>query len=530
MTRAVRVRGAAGAFAVSLLGSILSPSPARAAEPAHATPPAPPQATPAPGPDFRDLEAAIWKEIAVGTIPSAALAVARNGQIVYERAFGLADREGKVAATVHTPYPLASATKPIVATALMILVERGKVDLDAPALRYLHAARGGDGAPALLGAYTVRQLLNHTSGLGTYAAISYGPQAGTGPGLVERLRHYGFAAQAPGVVSEYSNLGYGLLGAIVADQGGGSLPGFLAKEVFGPLGMGDSRLVDSPATPPGGAQKYDAAGTRIEPSYNDTPGAGNAWASVHDFVRFGMFHLSPETRGADAILRPESKRRMRSTIEPGAYYPYYGNASYGLGWYFRATNGEPALVWHEGGMPGASTILVLLPRQGIVASVLINATDKNDVAHGWANRLLQTLDPTYTPAAFEATEGMRPYGAEPEWSGRWEGSVRIDEQEISCALTFAGGGKIQVEFPGRKADDLLPAQATFGGLLSGDLLLATLPATLPAHDVVQKPGGYVLLRLLRRGDQLRGTMIAYASPERLEHLFPFAVSLKKKGE
>ena len=55
------------------------------------------------------------------------------------------------------------------------------------------------------------------------------------------------------------------------------------------------------------------------------------------------------------------------------------------------------------------------------------------------------------------------------------------------------------------------------------------PATLPAREVTQKPGGYVLFRLLRRGDQLTGTMIAYASPERLEHLFPFVVTLRKKG-
>ncbi|HKO57108.1 MAG TPA: hypothetical protein VJ276_14620 [Thermoanaerobaculia bacterium] len=69
-------------------------------------------------------------------------------------------------------------------------------------------------------------------------------------------------------------------------------------------------------------------------------------------------------------------------------------------------------------------------------------------------------------------------------------------------------------------------QSTFSALTNGDLLLGTFAATLPAADVAQKPGGYVLLRL-RHADELTGTMIAYASPEGLRHLYPFAVRLRR---
>ena len=73
---------------------------------------------------------------------------------------------------------------------------------------------------------------------------------------------------------------------------------------------------------------------------------------------------------------------------------------------------------------------------------------------------------------------------------------------------------------------MLPQGATFKALVNGDLLLGTFTGTLPGSDVIQKPG-YVLVRLVRRGDRLAGTMIAYATPEGLRHLYPFAVQLRR---
>ena len=116
----------------------------------------------------------------------------------------------------------------------------------------------------------------------------------------------------------------------------------------------------------------------------------------------------------------------------------------------------------------------------------------------------------------------------PEFLGRWEGSVRIDGKELPWALNFEAEGSICAEFSGRARGDLLPAQTTFPALVNGDLLIATFAATLPATDVPQTPDGYALLRLLRLGDELSGTIIAYASSNRLEHLYPFAVLLRRE--
>lgn len=473
------------------------------------------------------LEARIRGEIDGGTVPSVALAVASNGVIRYENAFGWADKENGIEAGVHTPYALASLTKPLVATALMVLYERGEVDLDAPALNYAADWLSPD-ATGAYPRYTVRQLLNHTSGLGTYARILTRSEARGGDELRSRFARYGFTAHPPGTVSEYSNLGYGLLGHIIARQSGRALPEFMRGEIFEPLGMHDAAMPEPFATPPVAARKYDTSLGVLPDTYNDTPGAGNIYASIDDLMRFGLFHLGRSALpGAKAVLAPETIELMRSYVEPGALYPYYGSSHYGLGWYFRNAGSGRRVVWHEGGMPGASAILVLLPDHGIAAAVLINATDKNDLAQSLANDLIEVVNGQHVPVSFNAIDGFALFDAEPGFLGRWKGSVRIDGKDIPCTLTFEAGGHIIAAFPGRADNGLLPARTEFRGLVNDDLLVATFMGTLPAADVAQRPGTLVLLRLLREGNVMSGTMVAYASAERLEHLYPFAVRLDK---
>jgi CubicO group peptidase (beta-lactamase class C family) len=464
---------------------------------------------------FVEVDAAVEKELANG-IPSIAIAVAKHGAIVHEAAFGFADANRR--ATVHTPYPLASVTKPFVATAIMMLAERKRVELDQPASPY-----AGGWVPAT-DRYTLRQLLNHTSGLPTYATIRWSGEPSPSHDLRTMFRRYGFAAHPPGVVSEYSNIGYGLLGHIIAEQSGQPLSAFLEREVFRPLGLRNTMMLETAVVPPGGARKYDASGKPLPETFNDTPGAGNIYASVHDLVRFGMFHLDDRP---SRVLSPAAKETMRSFVDPHALYPYYDSSHYGLGWYFRTMPNGTRVVWHEGGMPGASSILVLLPDYEIAAAVVINANDRNDVAQSIVNRLIASVEPSVQSLTFVPTNGFVAYDAQPAYLGQWDGTLTVDNQPIRCSMTFDAGGKITIAFPDRANDDLLPRESTFNALVNGDLLLGTIAATLPGGDIAQKPGGYVLLRFVRRGDQLSGTMIAYASPEGLRHLYPFPITMRR---
>jgi CubicO group peptidase (beta-lactamase class C family) len=269
--------------------------------------------------------------------------------VIYEAAFGWADKERRLAATTRTPYPLASVTKPLIATGLMLLAERGQVDLDAPA------------QPGAV--YTLRQLLNHSSGLGTYATIDWPDDDRRLEPLTARLRDYGFIANPPGTVSEYSNLGYGLIGQVIAEHSRRSLGDFMQAEVFDPLGLRETRLVDSPLQPPGAARKYAVDGQALADTYNDTPGAGNIYASVHDLVRFGVFQLSVDTaQPGPAIGAGETVDAVMATGISSYYNPRATT-----GWYFRTEpDGRRGVARRRNAW--SSAILLMMPKQGVAAA------------------------------------------------------------------------------------------------------------------------------------------------------------------
>jgi len=113
---------------------------------------------------FAKVQELISSGLQERNIPSVSIAVARKGHVIWEQSFGWADRENQVSASPDTVYSLASTTKPMIATGLMVLVQEGKVDLDDPVETYI--------GPGLLTVYeghaeeiTVRQLLHHTAGL-----------------------------------------------------------------------------------------------------------------------------------------------------------------------------------------------------------------------------------------------------------------------------------------------------------------------------------------------------------------------------
>ena len=145
---------------------------------------------------FENTRARIKKALVEQNIPSIAVAVAQNGKVIWEEGFGCADRENGVPANEHTLYSLASISKPITATGLMVLKERKKIDLDKPINDYLGEsklrARVGDAAGA-----TVRRVANHTSGLPLHYQFFYADESFHPPGRDETIRSFGYLSTAP---------------------------------------------------------------------------------------------------------------------------------------------------------------------------------------------------------------------------------------------------------------------------------------------------------------------------------------------
>lgn len=373
-----------------------------------------------------------------GTV-SLAIAIAKDGEILWEEGFGWADVENRTRATAHTTYSLASISKPITATAMMTLVEAGKIDLDRPANDYLGkgklSGRHGDANAA-----TVCRIANHTSGLPTHVNFYYADEPMIRPTMDETIRRYGKLVGVPGEGYVYSNLGFGILGDIGSRISGSSYTDFIRAAVFEPMGMSHSGVGIPPGLQPFAAVRYDKY-AKVLPHYDfDHDGASAIYSSAHDLVRFGMMHVGGSVPGGKPVLSRSAIERMRHpSCSEG------GHEGYGLGWRVDQGSGYE-IVSHGGSMPGVKTILAMIPEQNLVVVVLTNRVDDRSPTTGvplrWqiANRAIKALVPDWSLEYGKSSPADKTQPTFPDsLSGEWRGSVSTYESDIPLRLTIDNG-------------------------------------------------------------------------------------------
>ena len=373
---------------------------------------------------FDAVKTSIQRKLTEAGIPSLAVAVARNGKIVWEAAYGWADREKRIPATEHTMYSLASISKPITATGLMVLVERGQVDLDRPINDYLGAAKlNGHGFDASKA--TVRLVAGHRAGLPLHYQFFYQDEPFKRPPMDETIRRYGNLVTPPGERYQYSNLGFGILDYVISRVTGEGYPDFMRREVFVPLGLTHTSVDIGPGLADFAATRYAQDGTPI-PFYDfDHPGASAVFSSAHDLVRFGMFHLKDRLPEQKAILSAAGIDAMHVPVGPTG--PQSG---YGLGWEHLTTAKGLEVVSHDGGMGGVSTTLTLLPQLDAVVVVLSNGS--SGAPEEISNEIIAILAPdrTTAPAKTPAAAGVAMSVAERQ---RYTGDYDLGDMQISVS-------------------------------------------------------------------------------------------------
>lgn len=416
----------------------------------------------------RDLIKAKLVELVV---PSVAVAVAQNGRIIWEEGFGWADWENRIPANEHTMYSLASISKPITATGLMILKEHGLLDLDRPINDYLGEAKlkiwigSSDEA-------TVRRVANHSSGLSVHWQFFYEDEPYRPPSMDKTIRRYGNLVTAPGEKYQYSNLGYGILDYVISRLSGKSYPDFMREEVFLPLGMTHTSVHIGPRLEKYQAVRYGADGLPI-PFYDfDHRGASAVFSSAHDLVRFGMFHLKAHLPEQKAILSDETIDEMQQPtmiIEEGQ--------GYGIGWRVSDNLGYH-IISHSGGMHGVSTRLTLIPSEKLAVVVLANAGSR--LPGLIVQEILSVLLPEYAKnrarleakqkeekeKAQEPTPSFKPT---PELIGKWSGSVHTYNGEIPLTLWFKESGDVHAQL-GDQFKTLLNYVSFRDGYLIGQMM------------------------------------------------------------
>lgn len=442
---------------------------------------------------FDDVRAYIRSGLVEHEVPSIAVAVVKDGAIIWEEGFGWADREQRIESTPQIMYSLASISKPITATGLMTLVQAGRIDLDKPINDYLGAeklrARVGDATDA-----TVRRVANHTSGLPLHAQFFYTDEPYTKPSMEETILRYGNLVTAPGEEYQYSNLGYGVLDHLIERISGEDFSKFMRSEVFLPLGMTRSSVGIGPGLESFTATRYGKDGLPL-PFYDfNHPGASAVFSSAHDLARFAMFQLKAHLREQRAILSDglidEMQRRTARTPGKG----------YGIGFDVSARN-EYLVVSHGGNMSGVNTSLQLFPSENLAIVVLSNAN--SPLTATVADRLANELLPGWTSTAEQAAPGTRPFAAPETLSGVWQGLLHTYTHDLPVVLHFPSEGEPMVKIGDQPVSPINDAQyrdGEFNGRLA---------ARIGTPDTERFPY-HLALNLRLRDGTLNGSAIALA--------------------
>src|SRR5690242_17658655 len=197
----------------------------------------------------------------VGPAPGCAAAVSLNGDVVFEKAFGLADLEHNVPNTAQTIFESGSVAKQFTAASLVLLQQEGKLSIDDPVRKYIPELPDY-GAPL-----TIRHLLNHTSGIRDWGTVMSLTGAGRGDRVINQdlafdvITHQRALDFAPGAEYSYSNSGYNLAAIIIERVAKQKFPAFIEERFLKPLGMTNSSWRDDfQRIVPGRAQAYSREG------------------------------------------------------------------------------------------------------------------------------------------------------------------------------------------------------------------------------------------------------------------------------
>jgi CubicO group peptidase (beta-lactamase class C family) len=303
-------------------------------------------------------------------IPGFVMAVVADGKIVYTLTRGVRNRDGTEPLTERSLFHMASVTKPFVGTAVMQLVEAGKVDLDQPVQRYLPYFRLKDPRAASI---TVRQMLSHTSGMPDVNDYEW-EKAVADEGALERfvrsLTDRELIA-APGERYQYSNMAYEVLGDVVAKASGETFEGYVKAHILKPLGMKDSTLFRPEANPKLTTSPHvlgDRLTVIVSPVYPynrmHAP-SSTLHSNLVDMSRWALANLRRGELDGKRILKASTYDVMwKPTGDP--------KRPVAISW-FQGERGGHRTIAHGGGDTGYRSHLLLLPDDDMAVVIMINS-------------------------------------------------------------------------------------------------------------------------------------------------------------
>lgn len=328
---------------------------------------------------FDALAALVEQKMVEFGVPGAAFGIVKDGQ-VRTRAFGVTNLDNPQPVTADTVFALASITKTVVATAIMRLVEQGKLDLDAPVRRYLPDFRVQD--EAMSRDVAVWHLLTHTPGWeGQLSSQDRG--ALTLEVFIDTVMRDLPPLAAPGEMWSYNNAGFNVAGRLIEVASGQNIHNALRTLVFEPLGLTRAfTRVEDLVTWPFTVAHRGAPGKVVVSrplSRSASVAAGGVSMSLNDILRYARFHLGDgvSTDGQRVLSRTSLEAMRRPRVAKRGT-----DDEMGLSWHLRRLNG--VMTAAHGGTLGHILLLELVPERNFAMAILTNHSD------GW--RLIQDVE------------------------------------------------------------------------------------------------------------------------------------------
>lgn len=317
--------------------------------------------------DFPELEKVILEELKETGTPGAAVAVIRDGRIIFSKGFGVMSVEAGGQITPDTLFRLGSTTKMFTGAALVTLSEKNQLKLDEPIGKY------AKGLSPKLAQLTPHQLISNTAGVGDFSAP---PPSHDDSALAAAVRSWkdDVLFGEPGKIYSYSSPGFWLAGYVIEETGKKPYSDMMDELVFRPLKMNRTTFRPLVAlTYPlalGHAAGSDGKPAIVRPAYNNVAQwpAGSIFSSTNDLSRFVMALLADGRLDGAQVLSPSLFKSLsgKHTLIPGETYGYYG---YGL---LNFEERGVRLVMHGGFSRGYGSMIQMAPEQRFAVIVLTN--------------------------------------------------------------------------------------------------------------------------------------------------------------
>lgn len=366
---------------------------------------------------------------------SGSVLIARKGEILLKKGYGLANVEWEQPNTPDTVFRIASLTKGFTALAILKFEEQGLLSLEDPLSKFIPDFPRGNQV-------TIHQLLNHTSGIRDYTATPDFPALMGSPvnmkTLIDRIKAqpYDFS---PGNGFHYNNSGYILLGYILEKASGKPYATVLEEQILKPLGLSQTAYDENQVTIENRASGYIYTGNNLFNApyleLSNVHAAGGMRSTINDLYSWSQAFYNTE------LLKEEDWNRM--------FTPYREN--YGLGWVIDSLAKQKA-IYHTGSIPGYSSILVKYPSEDLTIILLSNLTGVS------IKEITENLTSLVLGDSVTNLPNRKSISVNPEILSNYTGDYRL-------ALTYTAtislkNGKLYGQLTGQPEFELIPVSNT----------------------------------------------------------------------